>query len=230
MADGSTALALAPERELDTAAMTTLDQARALVIADQDDYDFAAARLKGIRALQDRLDAHYDPAIAAAHAAHKASVAMKAEHAKPLEEARKAISSKMGAWKVADDERRRAEAARREEEARRAAETERLATAEALDKAGRKEEAEAALTAPVMVPTAPVEEAPRTEGVSVVTRWRAEVADMAAFVRWIAANPGYVELVKPDSAKLNALARSTHGKLAVPGVRFVSDAGVAVRG
>jgi hypothetical protein len=63
------------------------------------------------------------------------------------------------------------------------------------------------------------ESAPRVEGVSFRDNWRAEVTDKVAFVAAIAARPDLVNLVDPNVAALNHLARAYKGALDIAGVR-----------
>ena len=77
---------------------------------------------------------------------------------------------------------------------------------------------------------APAAEAPvSTAGVHVRTTWRAEVVDMAALAKACADGLVSLELIEANMLALNARAREQKERLAIPGVRAVSEQGVSAR-
>ncbi len=77
---------------------------------------------------------------------------------------------------------------------------------------------------------APATEAPvSTAGVHVRTTWRAEVVDMAALAKACADGSASLELIEPNMLALNVRAREQKERLAIPGVRAVSEQGVSAR-
>ena len=77
---------------------------------------------------------------------------------------------------------------------------------------------------------APAAEAPvSTAGVHVRTTWRAEVVDMAALAKACADGSVSLELIEANMPALNARAREQKERLALPGVRAVSEQGVSAR-
>jgi hypothetical protein len=68
------------------------------------------------------------------------------------------------------------------------------------------------------------------EGVSTATRYRAEVVDLLALVRYVAANPHMVNLLVANGPALNAQARSLREAMQLPGVKVVKETDRRVRG
>ena len=119
---------LAVIEQVETKALSVRDQARAIVVRDQLTHDSAAELYLGLSALEKEINSVHDPAISAAHAAHKAALAAKAKSADPVAEAKKIIKPKIMAWEQ-EQERIRQEAERkaREEAERQQRELERIA-------------------------------------------------------------------------------------------------------
>ena len=73
----------------------------------------------------------------------------------------------------------------------------------------------------------PVERDWRPAGVSLQTRWKAEVTDMDALVRWAASQDGDSTFLLPNESALAAHARAVKGPSPIPGVRYYSESAVA---
>ena len=169
--------------KVQTQALSLRDQSRAIVVKDQVTHDAAAALYLGLSALEKEINSVHDPAISAAHAAHKASLAAKAKSADPVAEAKKIIKTKIMAWEQEQErirqeiERKAREGAERQQReaeriAREAAEAERkrLAAIEEEERLRLAAEAEQAgataeqvteiLDTPLPVPEVPVYEPP----------------------------------------------------------------------
>jgi hypothetical protein len=80
----------------------------------------------------------------------------------------------------------------------------------------------------VQAPTVAAAEVPRG-AVHIKTTWHAEVTDLAELARACAEGRVPLELIQPDMTTLNAQARTFKDKLAIPGVKAVSEEGVAAR-
>lgn len=118
-----------------------------------------------------------------------------------------------------EEERRRlAEIARKEEEDRR------IAEAEALEKAGEHEEAQAVIEEPVYVPP-PVVPKPefKVDQRSFQKRWRGRGVNLAQTIKHIANHPEYQHLLMYNDVALNNMARSIRGQSPVPGIEFVEE-------
>ncbi len=84
-----------------------------------------------------------------------------------------------------------------------------------------------AVVAPTVAPVAKVPD------VAIRTTWKAEVTDFLELVRACGKDPELLgmcsELLQPNMSGLNALARSQKDKLNIPGVKAVSEQGIAAR-
>lgn len=223
-------LTVAPELEL--AAMSWPERATALAVTDAATCEAAAELLRDIKTLRGEIDASCGPVIAAAFAAHKAATAQRKTLEAPLLAAETTIKGRLSAY-VTEQERieriRQAEAAAA---ARKLEEDRRLAEAEALAAAGEADEAEAVLDAPMPAPPppAPLANVPRVEGVATREVWSAQVVDLGALVKAIAAGQAPLALVLANEPALHGQARSLRGELSIPGVRAVCQRIVAARG
>jgi len=138
-----------------------------------------------------------------------------------LKEREDAIKRAIRDYQDGVERRRRDEQHRLEQEA--AAERARLL--EMASEEPDPEDAEDLRTQAIMV-TAPIAStAPKVSGLGGRTTWKAEVADMKAFVAFLVANPGstYWELLKVDAVALNKLASAFKDKLVIPGVLVKED-------
>lgn len=99
-----------------------------------------------------------------------------------------------------------------------------------LEKKGDVEAAAAVREIAVLTPAAVI--APLVEqsgGTNVRKVWKAEVSDWVALVRFIAANPTYVSLLKFDEAAAARIAAATKGALKIDGVSFTQQSVIAIR-
>lgn len=153
----------------------------------------------------------------------------------PVVDADQQVRRKVSAY-MAEQER-----IRRQQEREALAEAERLrklAAAEAAKEARKagadKEEVAAvkaeAMAAPVAV-ALPATAAPKVAGVSGRKTWKAKVTNERKFVEACLAGTGGAGLflLSINAAKLNALARTHDGNLAIPGVTVEEEHGLAVR-
>lgn len=154
------ALKLVETEEVETKALTIVDEAKAIVVRDAETYTKAGHFWKDIRAMRSEVAATFDPLIKQAHELHKNTLSKKNEIDKPLEIAERQVKSLMGAYDAEQERIRKAEQdrlaeiARKEEEARiaeelRILEEERKAEEERLmqaaieaEKSGNKAQAE----------------------------------------------------------------------------------------
>jgi len=137
-----------PQPELQRQALTLVERAQGIVIADQVTYDGACEFAKGIKELQAKAETHHRPFITHAYAAWKSGLRALASIQDPLIVAETLVKSKIGAFENAQEVLRREEEAREEAESRRAqlerirAEEEALAVAveqaEAINAAARR--------------------------------------------------------------------------------------------
>jgi hypothetical protein len=173
----------------------------------------------------------HDPAIKAAHAAHKAALDAKKKLADPIEALKKAATKKMTTWYQAEQARIAEERRAAEESARKEAEDKRLREAEALSKAGMSEAASAVLDAPLDVaefiraPEGPV----AAFGVSYRANWKVEIIDLMALVKAVAKGEIPATVLLPNLPVLNGMAKAYRNTQAIPGVRQYNDVTQAKR-
>lgn len=220
----TTAVSIPNTDELESKSLSTVRVAQSLTVVDPKTCVDAADFLKGVKLLRREIEETFEESIKAAFAAHRAIVAAKKRHDEPLEQAERIVKAKIAGYQ-AEEERRRIDAERAAQEAARAAEEEQqIAIAAQLIKEGRREEAEALLAEPVEAPIIHIETAaPKLTGISTAKRWRGEVVDFLALVKYVAAHPEFIGLLEPNESALNALARSLKGNMKVDGVKAVSE-------
>jgi len=213
-------------------ALSWPDRARGLKITDQPSLERAAEELLAIKGLRDQVEQTFGPIVRKAYETHREAVAQRKKVDAPLDEAEQILKHEIALYQI---EQARL---RREEQARIDAERERIA-AEELEREIERAEAEGASKVEVAAiiqrgpqPQAPVVVRPvptTAPGISMRETWSAEVTDLAALVRFVAANPQYINLVAPNMTALNGLARSMKGAMKFPGVRVVAGSSVAAR-
>lgn len=211
-------------------ALALPDEARAIVIRNDVDYQTAAGWLRDrCKAVLQRIGEVFDPIIARTHEAHKEAVAQKKAVAAPVEEAERIVKASIGTYLREQDQLRLEAQRAAEAAARKLAEDEALVRAQTLEAAGRSAEAEAVLERPLAVAPVTVAAPPRAEGVSRRTNYRAQVVSLQLLVKHCAAHPEHANLLLPNGPALNQLAKSLKGDLAIPGVRVLAEDVVSAR-
>jgi hypothetical protein len=209
----------------------TPDEAKTLVITDQQSLELAALYIKELKGVIREIEAKRTDMKAPVLEAGRRIDANAAEAKAPLLRALAILEPRYTAYLDEQERIRREEQRRLEEEARKRAEEEQLAAAIAAEAAGATaEEVEAIVneTPPAPIPIA----APRVQrvaGISTPETWSAEVTDSAAFMRWAVAS-GQFALLEIRMPALNAMARAQRNTMQIPGVRAVSSRGVRVGG
>ena len=131
--------------------------------------------------------------------------------------------------------RRAAERQRQAQEQadREKAEAEALELAQIAEGEGDKETAEAILeeAQQPITPAAPVvvAEKPKAAGISMRDNYKAEVTDLMALVKAVAAGDAPITMIKADDSALNKMAKATKGSVKMAGVRFYNDPVIASR-
>ena len=214
-----------PARELETRAVTLVDQAKALDIVDRQSYHLAAERLLGVAELRREITAHHAPMKKAAHTAWQETIAAEKKLLEPVEQAERIYKSGIATY---ESEQRRIEAearAKAEAEARRQVEEAREREIQQAENEGADAQEVAAMIAAPLVVTPPQVEPSfqHAKGVSTAMNWKGQVTSLESLVKAIAAGQANVNLVKPDESAINALARATRGTLQIPGIRFYHE-------
>jgi hypothetical protein len=207
--------------QIQTEAVATVEQARAVVIKDNAGYGDATAMLKRVALIRKRAVEFFAPMKAAAVRAHKAILDQEKQVLAPLVEAEGYIKLAVAHYAEAQERIRRAEELRLREEARLAEETRRLEEAAAAERAGDKEAAQAIIEAPVATPVVTLASStPKVAGLSYRETWSFEIVDANAIPR---------EYLVPDMTRIGQVARALKGDARIPGVRVYSVKGAAVR-
>lgn len=190
----------------------------------------ALDRIKRLRLGERAIEDHFARAKKAASDAHRQLVASIAALTGPLAEARGIYDRAAAAFeqeqkRIAEEESRRLQELARQQEEERA-----LMDAVEAESAGDAAGAEAILAQPVAVPVVHV--APQVAtvaGVSSRMTWSAEVTDLVALVKYVAAHPEWISLLEPSMPNLNRLAVAQRQALSIPGVKAVSKTVRATR-
>jgi len=163
------ALKLAETTEVETKALSIVDQAKAVKVVDAGSYTVAGLLWKSIKDMMKEVADTFDPIIEKAHASHKEALAQKAKFYAPLEAAYRSVKGLMSTYDAEQERIRLAEQVRLDaiqkakEEKERQDEIDRLKTeakaeqdrlmaaAEAAEAAGDKQGAEELVTAAVII-------------------------------------------------------------------------------
>jgi hypothetical protein len=209
-------------------ALTFPEQARGLRIVCTQTYERACDFLKGIKALRQEIAETFDPHIKRAFDAHRALCAEKKDAEAPLADAERIVKTALVEYDREQEAIRRQEQIAREAELRTQEEDRRLAEAEALAAAGAPEMAEALLSEPIQTPAVAVApKVPKVNGIAYRETWSAQITDLHALVKFVAAHPSHLGLLTANTAALNAQARSLKGQMRIPGVQAVATRDVA---
>lgn len=207
--------------EVESKALTVVDQAKEVKITDAQSYTVAGNLWKNIKDMMAEVANTFDPIIKKAHDSHKEALAQKAKFYAPLESAYKSVKGLMSKWDEEQEKIRLAEQRRLEEIARKAAEEQALLDAIAAEEEAKRngatkeeaaQEAAAVLNEPVYVPPVVLpKETPKMAGGPVFQkRWDFEVVDVNAIPR---------AYMIPDLVKIRQIVTAMKGETAIPGVK-----------
>mgnify|MGYP001143761707 FL=1 len=204
-------------------------RAESFVIQTPEDYEAAGEFGKLLKRKAAEVTGFFKPMKDSAYQAHKAVCDREKAMLTPLKNAEKIVKKTMGDY-LMEQERIRREA---EEAARRAAEEERerkLKEAMALEAAGDKEGAEAAVEEAVVMDEAtgysvPASVKPKVSGVSTSKDWEITSIDTAK----VPVNFSGMELRPVDQAAVIRLIRASKGSIAIPGIAYREVAKMSFR-
>lgn len=220
------------EVKLTNQAMTWPEKARAIEITDAPSYQLACNELLGIKALRGEVETTFGPIVSSAHGTWKEALAGRKRADDPLNEAESILKQRIGTYQ--QEQRRIAQEAERQariEAERLALEAREVEIEEAEAQGASVQEVATIIERPVVHFTPPPVRAavPVVQGVSMRETWAAEVTDVAALVRYAAANPQYVSLLTPNMTAINQMARAMKSTMDFPGVRVFMNSNVAAR-
>lgn len=213
-------VATAQEQEMGQEVSIVEQQANAIVIASNEDYESAAAFGRLIKQKSSQVMNFFAPMKKAAHDAHANICAREKAILAPLVAAEKTVKKVMGDFVMEQERKRREE----EERLRRLAQEEadrKLAEAMACESNGDKDGAEAALIEADIVDSASrnvVVEAqkPKAAGVSAATDWEIESIDESQVPISIQGM-----CVRPVDIKIVArLIKMSKGTIQIPGIKY----------
>jgi hypothetical protein len=192
-------------------------------------YEAAGGELKMVKAKQKELEAQRKAITVPLDDAKKSTMALFKPAEDILNQAEAVLKNSMLTYADQQERLRREQQALLDEAAR--IERERLAEAsKAAEEAGNVEEAEA-LQATASMTTAPVvaQSVEKVSGISTRTNWKAEVTDLLALVKFVAANPHMIDLLQVNTTTLNQHAKATKDNTKIDGVRVYSEQVLASR-
>ena len=209
--------------ELNREILPELSVAAEIVVRDSDSYLMAGETWKSLTALEKKIKVYWEEDVSSALKLHRSLVAKRDAMLIPVGEQKNSLRLGMKTFEDEQERIRRAEQARLEEEARKAAEEAALAQAVALEMNGHKAAAEAVIAAPVVAPAVYVPKTTPT-GFGNATRrtWGAEVTDLLALVKAVAAGIVPLQAIDANSVFLNQQARALKSALSYPGVKSVA--------
>lgn len=199
-------------------------QARDLTIANDEQYGFAAALLKDVKAMQKKVEATFKPMKQAADKAKQEILDQERSHMGPLKAAEDALKAKSLDYTIARDaalQRQREEAQR---VAEKAAEEARAAEAKRLWAEGNRKAAQEVKNAPLVVaPPAPVAEPAKIAGISTRPDFDFEITDKALVP---------MAFLMVDEVKVRKLVKQLGHEAGplLPGIKIVVKQVMSVRG
>lgn len=214
-------------------ALTTVQQARLVVVKTVEDRGLAAEIGRGIAALDKEAEEYFAPMKKAAAAAHKEICAKENAVREPLAAAKRYLSVQIGGFDTRVEMERRAEEARLQEQARAEAEAEAkrqseeqaIADAIELEAAGDTKGAAAVLANPVpqqiyVPPVILPKQTPKTVGVSSSQVWKFRITDVDKIPR---------EFMVPDEKMIGQIVRASKSKTNIPGIEAYPEDGARFR-
>lgn len=205
------------EKQLEKKVGDIVAQANALVIVTPSDYEVAGGMLVGTKNVLKVIDDMYDEIIADANRTHKNACAKKASYATPVKGVKLTLNNKMGKWVHDQEELRKIEEVKAQKAAQTSVDNSTLQQAEALENAGKHDEAQALLNKPPVAPPAvSAPAAPKAKGTSVRKRYLHRVVNPIRIPR---------EYLMLNDSKIRQMV-TAHGKLAeqmIPGIEVWED-------
>ncbi len=237
-----TAATMAPEATMPPQVPNMMNQvqdwptrAKGMTVVDDETNEAAAELLLGIKDLSKKVNESFDPLKKKAHEAWKAICDEQNRHLAPLVEAEKILKASIGNYAMEkqrrlEEQRRRYEQKVREAEeaALRAAEEQLERDLEAAEQVGASpEEIEAMIEAPLPVAPVYVPPPPRQveqpKGIAIPMRTVVRVDNPLALLKFICANPQFINLVEFDQGGLNKMAAAMGTAMNWPGVTLVQE-------
>lgn len=226
------------DEALTTETVGWLDEMKALVVENEQDYTKAIERLALVKAFIAKYKALFQPHIDRLNEAKNALSADLKAFLDPLVAAEQQGKDVCVAWvRLADAERARVEAERREQ-ARKDEETRRVNTAAALEseahRTGNIQMADAAtrlINAPVPTPAImPVlSRVPKVTGSHTTRKWKGRLTSKIELIKFVAANPDYVHLLDENQGNIDRTCNTFKERTKIGGVEAYEDIGLSIQ-
>ena len=221
---GEPALKLVETNEVETKAISIVDQAKAVKVTDAETYKAAGSLWKSIGDMIKEVKDTFDPICDAANQAHKKATQKRAQYLDPLQAAFKSVKGLMSDYDAEQERIRKAEEARLAEIARKQEEERMLQDAIAAEEEAKpngatveeaKAEAEQIISQPVYVPPVIVPKTtPKLTGGPVYREiWDFEITDGNLIPR---------QYMLPNTVAIGGVVRSLKAQTSIPGVRAFS--------
>lgn len=222
------------QQELNAEGRTIQEQAFALTVSDQPSFERAGLFLRTVKEYLKRVGEVFDPIVKKAHDTWKEALEQKNKLEAPALQAERALKATRAAY---EGERRQqaAEAQRRADaESQRLQEEAKLKVALEAEARGDGQGADRILEAPtppapIIVPAAIIPPPVKTEGMSFRSNYKAEIVDLFALVKAVAAGQAPLAYVQGNLTALSQAAKALKDELRVPGVRVVLELVESVR-
>ena len=234
--DGSSALVLGTEEtapvaktpeetKLDNAVSLIEQQAGAVVIASDLDFERAGELTKQVKQMQKQVTDYWEPMRKSTYEAYTAVNNHKKQMLDPLASAEKILKQKMGTY-TKEQERIRREARRKAAEAEMERKLEEAAEAEANGDALGAEMAMAEAEVMEGVSTGTVKSfAPKSKGVTQTKTWKIRSIDSDKVPIGVAG----IEIRPVDEKAVLQLIKMSKGKVKIPGVEYEEDVIIGIR-
>jgi hypothetical protein len=191
-------------------------------ITSAEQYVACAEHLKTIKAFQKRVTEFFKPHKRRLDEAKAALLADERNVLAPADADEQACKAALRVYDEAQELARQQEEQRLRDEARRQEEDRRLDEAAALEREGYTEEAVALVEEPVNAPAVMLAKTtPKVSGISFRENWSARVVSLPKLIAYVAAHPQHANLLMPNQAALNSLARSLKNGMLIDGVEAV---------
>jgi len=209
-------------------------RAKAATVTTVEEDESAKKEFQAGTVLRKFIEGVYETPKGVLNAAHKAMVAEEKKVLAPVLEGLRIYESKILSFKAEQDRKAAEEARRLANEARKAEDERRLSEAVHADNSGDKALAEEILAepaTPMAFSVAP--QVAKVEGISTRKTWSAQVLDLKALIKFVAAkcdeDPGVLCYLEPATTVLNREAVNKKDLLRIPGVKAIAKEGISGR-
>ena len=227
---GNTALKV-EESEGDLKREVTLaeQQAQSVTVASDEEYASAGEFTKSVKKIQKKVKEYWEPLRVSAKATYDDILARKKQMLDPLESAEKILKSKMSAYSMEKEKKRKAqeEAMRKLAEQEMARKLEEAAKAEAAgDSLGAEYAmAEAEVMEDVSISGGIRSQAPKANGVSQSKTWKITSIDSSL----VPVTFSGVEIRPVDEKAVMRLIKESKGTISIPGVQYEETVSISIR-